>query len=235
MSPDSKPHSAQELAEEMTYVFAELLGGAIGLRSQGMTGAAELIEESVAYLTDQRDGLVEQHEALLAEWRDYKATTQDVIDGLQEQFDARAEQVAMDAFAMWQMGGSESKSFAQCVARVIERGISYPASQPEVSERVVPVSVGGRTVIPDSGPKPQGTRSETSDPANSPNEMELWNVGTEDDPSTTVVLPAQSPASEPHVHEWIDARNEIVESGEICLGCMSIRAASNQDTVRKED
>ena len=27
-------------------------------------------------------------------------------------------------------------------------------------------------------------------------------------------------------HEWVDARNDVIESGEICLSCMSVRAGN---------
>ncbi len=33
----------------------------------------------------------------------------------------------------------------------------------------------------------------------------------------------QRPKDEPHVHDWIDARNEVVTSGEVCLGCGGMR------------
>lgn len=33
------------------------------------------------------DGIEEQYEGLLAEWRDYRATTEDVIDSLKEQLE----------------------------------------------------------------------------------------------------------------------------------------------------
>lgn len=42
-----------------------------------------------------------------------------------------------------------------------------------------------------------------------------------------VLLELESPT--PCDHEWTDARNEVVESGEICLKCMTIRAG-NQAT-----
>jgi hypothetical protein len=33
----------------------------------------------------------------------------------------------------------------------------------------------------------------------------------------------RSPQGEGHEHEWVDARNEAVRSGEVCLGCGAIR------------
>lgn len=33
------------------------------------------------------------------------------------------------------------------------------------------------------------------------------------------------PVAEECDHSWVDARNEVVESGEVCLGCGAFRAA----------
>jgi hypothetical protein len=33
----------------------------------------------------------------------------------------------------------------------------------------------------------------------------------------------RSPQGENHEHEWVDARNGVVESGEVCLGCGAVR------------
>lgn len=94
----SKPHiSPEQCAEETRYVLAELMGGAMGLRTQGMNGAAELIEESVAYMTDFVDRLVEQLETLgekcneLTGRNQFLSTEQVRADVLQEQLEALQE------------------------------------------------------------------------------------------------------------------------------------------------
>jgi len=39
--------------------------------------------------------------------------------------------------------------------------------------------------------------------------------------------PARSPQDEDHEHKWVDARNRVVKSGEICLGCGIVRSSPN--------
>jgi hypothetical protein len=42
-------------------------------------------------------------------------------------------------------------------------------------------------------------------------------------------------STDDHRHEWVDARNELVESGEVCVGCGAVRASTNRPEQPEPD
>lgn len=130
---DMRPVNAPGEDEEWVYIVPEADLKQLAEQLQAALLQIEFLEERHEALGKTYDGLHGRLDEFSQSADFHRRENERLLEQLQARQQsagiALAEKVALDAFAMWQMSGSASMSFRECVARALAREAPNPAKE----------------------------------------------------------------------------------------------------------